>query len=229
MFVQSLFYGYANVCRIIISEILKLTIERDGLLMAEVNPFIKDAVVQFQTGALSLKQIEAIFNVLPFDIDFIDVNDRFKWFSNKPNREHVRSTSQLQDTLQQLHPGTAAARAQAVIDSFKKGEKQHVEIPLNVDGKLIDINYYAVRDNKGEYLGTIEYTGTINHLKELIDQGAWKQDVTTGASKDGETHSSEKGDAVSGASRNEKAHSEKKSDATTGPSRLSMKDDRWIP
>lgn len=202
--------------------------------MTEVNPSIEEAMVRFPTGELSLKQVEAIFNILPYDIDFIDADDRFTWFSNQSKREHPRSTSQLQETVRQLHPGPTADRAQAVIDAFKKGDKQHVEIPLNLNGKLVDINYYAVRDKQGNYLGTIEYTGTVNHIKTLLDQGAWEQDATTGASKNQgiptEAKAVKKEDTVSGAShQDQKPDSEKENDATTGPSRLSMKDDRWIP
>ncbi|MFD1126517.1 PAS domain-containing protein [Lentilactobacillus raoultii] len=191
-------------------------------MMAELNPIIKEATVQFKTGTLSLPQIEAIFDALPFEIDFIDTSDRFTWFSNQHKRVHPRTTSQLQETIRELHPGKAADQAEAVITAFKKGEKEHVKIPLKVNDQMIDINYYAVRDSNGHYLGTMECTMAINHLKKLIDSGVWNQDASTGAS------SHQSGDTTkSGKAANSK--SSPKNDATTGPSRLSMKDDRWIP
>ncbi|WP_054735927.1 PAS domain-containing protein [Lentilactobacillus parafarraginis] len=110
------------------------------------------------------------------------MSDRFTWYSDKPKREYPRHVSDLQKTIQQLHPGPAGMFAQKVIDSFKAGKQDHFEQPLKLNGQMVYINYYALRDQDGNYLGTIGYTGTVNHIADLIKHGAWDQDVTTGAS-----------------------------------------------
>ncbi len=188
--------------------------------MTGSKPKFENGLVRFATGELSLAQIEAIFNVLPFDVDFINRDNRFTWFSNRDQREHKRQVSDLNKTLQEIHPAPVAKRAQAVISSFRVGLKDHVEIPLNLNGHLVDINYYAVRDAKGEYLGAIEVTGSIDHIKSLLDKGVWESDATAGASEaktDTTTSASQRGETASG-----------QTDTTTGASERSMDDDRWL-
>ncbi|EHM00005.1 hypothetical protein HMPREF9103_00777 [Lentilactobacillus parafarraginis F0439] len=196
--------------------------------MSKQKPFIKSPVVQFKTGTLSLDQIEAIFDVLPFEIDFLDVSDRFTWYSDKPNREYPRHVSDLQKTIQQLHPGPAGMFAQKVIDSFKAGKQEHFEQPLKLNGQMVYINYYALRDQDGNYLGTIGYTGTVDHIADLIKHGAWDQDVTTGASMHQSAKSPTKtvpNVAVMGSPKANNKDSSKP-DITTSASHTGMKDDR---
>ena len=45
------------------------------------------------------------------------------------------------------------------------------------------IQYYALRDINGHYLGTIEFTGSVEYILNLFENGAWGKDATTGASK----------------------------------------------
>ncbi|WP_225350815.1 PAS domain-containing protein [Lacticaseibacillus camelliae] len=52
------------------------------------------------TGRLSLLEVQQIFSTIPFEIDLIDHDDKFSWYSNKPNREHVRHTTELGENVQ---------------------------------------------------------------------------------------------------------------------------------
>ena len=42
---------------------------------------------------------------------------------------------------------------------------------------------YALRAINGHYLGTIEFTGSVEYILNLFENGAWSKDATTGASK----------------------------------------------
>lgn len=163
-------------------QIFKNT-DREGLDMAVKQPTISDAYIQFPTGRLSLKEVQQIFSTIPFEIDLIDSTDHFAWFSDKPNREHVRNTASLGETVQECHPPMAVPAVMSIINSFREGKKDVVTRPLWMNGHRSLIQYYALRDINGHYLGTIEFTGSVEYILNLFENGAWSKDATTGASK----------------------------------------------
>lgn len=158
-------------------------VEREGLNMAVKQPTISDAYINFPTGRLTLKEVQQIFSTIPFEIDLIDGTDHFAWFSDKPNREHVRNTASLGETVQECHPPMAVPAVMSIINSFREGKKDVVTRPLWMNGHRSLIQYYALRDINGHYLGTIEFTGSVEYILNLFENGAWSKDATTGASK----------------------------------------------
>lgn len=174
--------------------------------MAVKQPTISDAYIQFPTGRLSLKEVQQIFSTIPFEIDLIDSTDHFAWFSDKPNQEHVRNTASLGETVQECHPPMAVPAVMSIINSFREGKKDVVTRPLWMNGHRSLIQYYALRDINGNYLGTIEFTGSVEYILNLFENGAWSKDATTGASKSTNDSAPEEEepavDASTGASEN---------------------------
>jgi hypothetical protein len=54
-----------------------------------------------------------------------------------------------------------------LLQDFKEGKKDFEEFWLNLQGKMIYIRYFAVRDEKDEYIGTLEVTQDIGGIKAL--------------------------------------------------------------
>lgn len=73
----------------------------------------------------------------------------------------------------------------AIINSFRDGKRDVVTRPLWMNGHRSLIQYYALRDVDGHYLGTIEFTGSVEYILNLFEKGAWNKgaDASTGASK----------------------------------------------
>jgi DUF438 domain-containing protein len=159
--------------------------------MSMHQPYLDDAYINFPTGRLSFREVQQIFSTIPFEIDLIDHNDKFSWFSNKPNREHVRSVREIGEGVEECHPPKALPIVMKIINSFKDGSQDSVSRPLMMHGHRVLIQYYALRDVDGSYLGTIEFTGSVEHILNFYEQGAWS-DAATGASQtDGTTGASE--------------------------------------
>lgn len=186
-------------------QIFKNT-DREGLDMAIKQPTISDAYINFPTGRLTLKEVQQIFSTIPFEVDLIDSTDHFAWFSDKPNREHVRNTASLGETVQECHPPMAVPAVMSIINSFREEKKDVVTRPLWMNGHRSLIQYYALRDINGHYLGTIEFTGSVEYILNLFENGAWSKDATTGASKSTNDSAPEEEepavDASTGASEN---------------------------
>ncbi|WP_461215841.1 PAS domain-containing protein [Lacticaseibacillus sp. GG6-2] len=179
------------------------------------EPDYDGTYVHFPTGRLTLTQVQQIFSTIPFEIDLIDNTNHFTWYSNKPNREHGRTVDELDETVAECHPPRVLPIVMKIINSFKDGTKDFVVRPLVMHGHRVFIQYYALRDVDGEYLGTIEFTGSAEPILQAYESGGWS-DASSGASEaDGTTGTASAPDATSGASE---SSAPAQPDATSGAS-----------
>ncbi len=119
------------------------------------------------TGALEASELEAIFSALPVDISFVGADDRLKFFSDPPDRIFPRSPASLGRLVENCHPPKSLDKVKAIIESFKKGERDTAEFWLQARGKFVHISYKALRDQAGIYLGTLEISQDISRLSNL--------------------------------------------------------------
>lgn len=131
---------------------------------------VKDQRVHFDSGVLRLEQIEGILNTLPIDITFIDEKDEFRYFNLAKDRIFVRSKAALGRAVQHCHPPRSVEMVDGILDDLKSGAKDSESFWLNIGDKFIHISYHAVRNEHGQYLGTLEVSHDINQYRELEDE-----------------------------------------------------------
>jgi PAS domain S-box-containing protein len=124
-------------------------------------------VLQFETGALTKDEVEAVLNTLPVDITFVDEDDAVKYFSKGEKRIFTRTKAIIGRKVQLCHPQKSIHIVNRILEAFKKGEKNVAEFWIKKGERLIHIRYFAVRDKNGKYLGTMEVTQDITELKKV--------------------------------------------------------------
>lgn len=125
------------------------------------------AAVAFETGSLFEKEIEAIFNTLPVDVTFVDKDDTVRYFSKTKDRIFVRTKAVIGRKVQQCHPQKSVHIVSQILEAFKNGSRDVAEFWINLQGKLIYIRYFAVRNETGDYLGCLEVTQDITNIKKI--------------------------------------------------------------
>lgn len=90
-----------------------------------------------------------------------------RFFSQTKERIFPRSPAVIGRKVQQCHPPASVHRVQRILDDFRAGRRDQAEFWVQTRGRFIHIVYYAVRDEQGEYRGTLEVTQDITHLREL--------------------------------------------------------------
>jgi len=123
--------------------------------------------ISFETGSFEPEELEALLDTLPFDVTFVDAEDRVKYFSNAPERIFVRTKAVIGRTVQQCHPSKSIDRVNQILEDFKSGKRDSAEFWIEMNGRLIYIRYFAVRSKRGEYLGTVEVTQDITDIKGI--------------------------------------------------------------
>jgi uncharacterized protein len=128
---------------------------------------ISEGYIKMETGVLSLKQLELILNHLPVDITFIDHNDIVRYFSHGKERIFPRTKAVIGRTVQNCHPPKSAHIVEALLDDFKTGKKDYEEFWIKFRDKYVYIRYFAVRDESGAYIGTLEFTQNIDPIQAI--------------------------------------------------------------
>ncbi len=129
---------------------------------------ISRGVVKLPTGELTVEQIAAIFNHLPVDITFVDENDEVKFFSTPEKRIFPRTKSIIGRKVQNCHPPDSVHIVNKIVNSFRQGKKDRAVFWIQTRlGQFILIQYFAVRNEQGKYLGTLEVTQEVSEIRHL--------------------------------------------------------------
>jgi hypothetical protein len=123
--------------------------------------------IKFETGFLSPKEISAIFNNLPVDITFVDKNDIVKYFSQSKERIFARTKSVIGREVSNCHPPASVHVVEEIVSDFKSGKKDSEEFWIQMGELFVYIRYFAVRDEYGEYMGTLEVTQNIQPIHQI--------------------------------------------------------------
>ncbi|WP_394236741.1 DUF438 domain-containing protein [Niallia oryzisoli] len=126
-----------------------------------------DGFIRFETGIVSLKQLETLLNHLPVDLTFIDENDVVRYFSHGKERIFARTKAVIGRTVQNCHPPQSVHVVEELLRDFKSGKKDAEDFWIPFKDKFVYIRYFAVRDEEGKYLGTLEFTQNVAPIRAL--------------------------------------------------------------
>jgi len=125
------------------------------------------SAINLGTGVLKPSQIELMLNHMPVDITFIDENDVVRYFSNSKERIFPRNKTIIGRLVQNCHPPKSMAVVEQILNDFKSGAKDHEDFWINMHGMMVYIRYFAVRDEKGKYVGALEVSQEISEIRAL--------------------------------------------------------------
>ncbi|MDX9790917.1 MAG: DUF438 domain-containing protein [Candidatus Kapaibacterium sp.] len=126
-----------------------------------------EGFISMPTGNLKLEELTSILNTLPFDLTFVDKDDKVKYFSHGKERIFDRSKAILMRDVRMCHPPHSVHIVDRIIEDFRSGKESRAPFWINFKGRFIHIEYFAVRDESGNYLGTLELTQDLTELRSL--------------------------------------------------------------
>jgi PAS domain S-box-containing protein len=123
--------------------------------------------IDLGSGFLSPDQLILLLNNLTVDITFIDENDEVQYFSGGKQRIFHRSKAIIGRKVQNCHPPESVHIVNEIITAFRNGRKDHADFWIQMKGSIIYIRYFALRNEQGEYKGTIEISQDITEIRSL--------------------------------------------------------------
>ena len=119
------------------------------------------------TGHMDMEQLEILLNLLPVDMTLVDENDKVAFFSRPKDRIFPRSVAIIGRDVRNCHPPESVHVVEDILASFKRGEKDEAAFWIQMRGMFIHIQYFAMRNEAGEYRGTLEVSQEISGLRAL--------------------------------------------------------------
>ena len=129
-----------------------------------------DGYIRFETGLLLPEEISQIFNTLPVDITFVDREGVVKFFSQTKDRIFPRPKTVIGRDVANCHPPASVHIVEQIVEDFVSGRKDTEEFWIKMGERYVYIQYFAVRNANGEYMGTLEVTQDIKPLQEITGE-----------------------------------------------------------
>jgi DUF438 domain-containing protein len=120
--------------------------------------------------------VKALFESVPFEITVIDANDEVIGWNQHETRLFKRPMSSMGTNFRQCHPVTSLAKVEQIINEMKDGTRDKVrfwiDMPIEPGGPphKILIEFFALRDDQGQYLGCMECTHDVEEIRNLTGQ-----------------------------------------------------------
>jgi DUF438 domain-containing protein len=125
------------------------------------------STIQLPSGSFAAEELLAIMNTLPVDMTFVGRDDKVKYFSQSRHRIFPRTRAILNRDVRHCHPPASAHIVDKILEDFKSGKQDHAPFWINLGGSLIHIAYFALRNEQGEYLGTLEVSQDLTGYRAL--------------------------------------------------------------
>ncbi len=126
-----------------------------------------EGYIRFDAGVLLPEEINAMLNTLPLDITFVDKNGAVKYFTQGKERIFARPKTILGRLVENCHPPVSVHIVEKIVADLKSGKKDHEDFWITMGDQYVYIRYFAVRNELGEYLGTMEVTQDIESIQKI--------------------------------------------------------------
>lgn len=127
-------------------------------------------------GQLPENVLEAILETIPFEFSVVDANDKVLGWNRHETRIFKRPTGVVGKDVRNCHPKKSLDKVEQILREMKEGTRDKarfwIDLPLGPNGEKqkVLIEYYALRDNDGEYLGCLEASQNIEELKSITGE-----------------------------------------------------------
>ena len=153
-------------------EMLEQSLEYDYFIIEKPVLYhsSKENELSEDSNELSLKRFLMIFDTLPVDLTYVDENNKVRYFNKPKDRFFPRSQAIIGRDVENCHPPNSVHVVLEIIESFRNGERDTARFWINLKGKTLLIEYFAIRDGKGIYRGVLEVSQEISEIQKLTGE-----------------------------------------------------------
>jgi DUF438 domain-containing protein len=127
-------------------------------------------LLDLATGRLPKGLLDLALRTMPIDISIIDEHDKVLYYSDSPHRLFPRSPAAIGRDVHNCHPQKSVATVEKILQAFKNKEKSKARFWIEMGGRFILIEYYALYGADGGYRGTLEVSQDLTELRALQGQ-----------------------------------------------------------
>lgn len=115
-------------------------------------------------GHLTMEQLTALLNTIPMEITFVDADNINRFFNEGP-KVFKRPVMTIDRDVFSCHPPKIEPMVRQIIDDFRNKRRDEVSVWMKKGGRTMLVQYMAVRDAAGKYIGTVELVQDMEFAK----------------------------------------------------------------
>lgn len=124
------------------------------------------------SGRLTIEQLDAMLNTIPMELTFVDADNVNRYFNDGEDvKLFKRPLSALGREVFSCHPPKIEPMVRMILEDFKEGKRDCVDVWTSRDDEPVLIKYMAVRDKDKNYIGTLECVQPMGFAEKHFKRG----------------------------------------------------------
>ena len=128
------------------------------------------------TGELPDDVLNAVLETIPVQISVIDENDRVLGWNKHETRIFKRPVGVIGRDVRNCHPKRSLGKVEQILREMKDGKRDEatfwIDLPIgeSKEKHKVLIQYFALRNEDGKYLGCLEASQDINDIQKITGE-----------------------------------------------------------
>lgn len=124
-------------------------------------------------GQLPQNVLDALLETLPVEFSVVDQDDNVLAWNRHSTRIFKRPEAVVGRNVRDCHPKRSLDKVEKILREMKEGKRDKarfwIDLPIGKDGgqEKVMIEYYALRDDNGKYLGCVESSQNIAEIQGI--------------------------------------------------------------
>ena len=119
------------------------------------------------------EELDAILETIPIEFSVLDKDDKVLAWNRHETRIFKRPEGALGRNVRKCHPEKSLSKVEQIISEMKAGKREvaqfYIDLPIgeNKEKNKVLIQYFALRNKKGEYIGCLEASQNITRIQNI--------------------------------------------------------------
>ncbi|MHA1671207.1 MAG: PAS domain-containing protein [Promethearchaeota archaeon] len=122
-------------------------------------------------GELPKDVLNAILETIPIEFSVLNKDDNVLAWNKHETRIFKRPKGVVGKNARNCHPKASLHKVEKILNDFKNGKKNKarfwIDLTINDKKQKVMIEYYALRDADGNYIGCLEASQNITEIQTL--------------------------------------------------------------
>lgn len=127
-------------------------------------------------GKLPENVLESVLETIPIEFSVVDENNKVLAWNKHTTRIFKRPPGVVGKDVRNCHPKRSLDKVETILQEMKAGKRDKarfwIDLPIGPDKQKqkVMIEYYALRDADGKYLGCLEASQNIAEIQSLTGE-----------------------------------------------------------
>jgi len=127
-------------------------------------------------GKLPRDVLEAVLETIPVEFSVLDADDKVLAWNKHETRIFKRPEAVVGRNVRNCHPKKSLHKVEQILSEMKSGERDRARFWIDLqignasEKQKVLIEYYALRDPTGRYLGCLEATQNISDIQKITGE-----------------------------------------------------------